>query len=249
MVAEDRCAVDRHQTSHPMRTLTAISILVLLFAGCTALPSVQPLSVDPGETRARMLDLAIGEWRAFGGQVVRFSGKSERIDPVGIWEDTAQGSALVARYWRAIDLGWNGADCDKPWSAAFLSWLIAEAGVRETEFTGGALHSEYLRAIAAGRGEAGRRFQLRDPALYAPKPGDLICAPREGPAAKSFDRIEPEAPMHCDIVIANEDGFLDSIGGNVRNSVSRTLRPVAPGGLVTSAPDRPWQLVVENLYP
>ncbi len=232
-----------------MKTLTAIAILVLLFAGCATLPRVESPATDPRSTRARMLDLAIAEWRAFGGQVSRFSGTSERIDPVGLWEDTGAGSALVAKYWRAIDRNWSGADCDKPWSAAFLSWLMAEAGVPATEFPGGALHSEYLRAIASHRGEAGRRFQLRDPADYGPRPGDLICAPRDGPAAIPFNRIDPETPMHCDLVIANEDGILDSIGGNVRNSVSRTLRQVAPNGLVTGASDRPWQLVVENLYP
>lgn len=223
-------------------------ILVLLFTGCASTTTVGPAE-DPSRARERLIDLAIQEWRAFDGQIVRFEGERERIDPVGLWEDSRSGSALVAKYWRAVAKPWAGTDCDKPWSAAFVSWVVREAGIPERSFPGGALHADYLRAIAGHSNGADKRFRLRDPASYAPRPGDLICAPRGGSRPARFDQIDPEAPMHCDIVISNENGQLDSIGGNVRNSVSRTLRAVDATGLAASAVDRPWQLVVENLYP
>ena len=227
---------------------TLVAILVVLFAGCTS-TRTEVVPEQPGQVRERLVALAIQEWRAFDGQIVRFDAGKERIDPVGLWEDTQAGGALVAKYWNAVGKPWDGADCDKPWSAAFVSWLMREAGVPRQAFAGGALHSEYLQAIADQSQDTARHFRLRDAADYSPKPGDLICAPRDGSKRARFDQIEPHSPMHCDLVIANADGILDSIGGNVRNSVSRTLRHVDQYGLATSATDRPWQLVVENLYP
>ena len=168
---------------------------------------------------------------------------------MGLWEDSKAGGALVAKYWRAVDKPWDGADCDKPWSAAFVSWLMREAGVPRQAFAGGSLHAEYLLMIAGQPHDALQRFRLRDVTDYSPRPGDLICAPRDGSKRARFDQIDPQGPMHCDLVISNVDGVLDSIGGNVRNSLSRTLRHVDRDGLVTGATDRPWQLVVENLYP
>jgi hypothetical protein len=41
--------------------------------------------------------------------------------------------------------------------------------------------------------------------------------------------------------------MLESIGGNVRNSVSKTVRAAGSDGLLP--PDRPWVLVVEDRYP
>jgi hypothetical protein len=55
--------------------------------------------------------------------------------------------------------------------------------------------------------------------------------------------------MHCDLVVLNQGGRLESIGGNVRNSVSKTVRQVGPDGLLPAFGDRPWVLVVENRYP
>jgi hypothetical protein len=49
-------------------------------------------------------------------------------------------------------------------------------------------------------------------------------------------------------VVFNAGGRLESIGGNVRNSVSKTVRQVSPDGLLLMG-DRPWALVVEVRYP
>jgi len=231
-----------------MPRLASVVFLVLIFTGCASIRTEAPIG-NPNLVRARLIDLAVQEWRAFGGQVVLFDGGRERIDPVGLWEDSGPAIPLVAKYWRSVGKPWDGRDCDKPWSAAFISWLMNSAGVSRAEFSGGALHAEYLNAILHHQDDPGARFLLRDPSRYAPRPGDLICAPRGGQRPSRFDSINPEAPMHCDIVISNAEGKLESIGGNVRNSVSRTVRIIDASGLLASAADRPWQLVVENLYP
>jgi hypothetical protein len=53
--------------------------------------------------------------------------------------------------------------------------------------------------------------------------------------------------MHCDLVMFTDGQTLESIGGNVRNSVSKTVRQLGPDGLLLH--DRPWVLVVEDRYP
>ena len=53
--------------------------------------------------------------------------------------------------------------------------------------------------------------------------------------------------MHCDLVVFNDGRTLESIGGNVRNSVSKTVRQLGSDGMLLR--DRPWVLVVEDRYP
>jgi len=85
-----------------------------------------------------------------------------------------------------------------------------------------------------------------------PRPGDLICATRgthgfipvygEDPAAV----LRSHAKLHCDIVVEKRGNTLQSIGGNVRNSVSKTQLPLGPNGLLKPSERRPWFVVLEN---
>jgi len=109
------------------------------------------------------------------------------------------------------------------------------------------LHSDYLRAIAKSGDEPDARFVLRDAKLFRPRPGDLICATRAGASIPAYNQIPDGTTMHCDLVVRNDGGMLESIGGNVRNSVSKTVRAAGPDGLLPR--DRPWVLVVEDRYP
>lgn len=221
--------------------------LLLGAAGCAAMPPRPP--VDPQLVRGNILRLALAEWNAFGGQTIYRDGGRERIDPVGVWEDERRGIPRVAAYWQAVGEDWSGIDCDKPWSAAFISWLMREAGVGEAAFAPSGLHADYLRAIARRQDAPDARFALRDATAFPPRPGDLICATRAGASIPAFDAIPDGTPMHCDLVVAVADGTLESIGGNVRNSVSKTLRKLDAAGRLDPASDRPWVLVVENRYP
>lgn len=220
--------------------------LLLFLAGCaTALP---PRPLAPPETiRASMLRLAEQEWFAFNGQTIRYNALGrEIIDPVGFWEDEKKGAALVTKYWQSIGSDWTGLDVDKPWSAAFISWVMANAGVPADEMPASATHAGYLRAAIKG---GGAHWQPHPPGDYAPRAGDLICATRAGQKIERFDDIPAGATLHCDIVVMTGVGRLWSIGGNVRNSVTRTERPIDENGHLTAESGRRWFLVLENLYP
>lgn len=223
----------------------------LSLAACAS--SLPPRAIAPAETvRANILRLANQEWHAFGGQISRRApDRHEIIDPVGVWEDERKGSALVAKYWRSVGQDWTGLDGDKPWSAAFISWVMAEAGVSGDEMPASATHAGYLRAAIAGKGSGSTpgHWRAYPPDAYAPQPGDLICATRAGQKIAQFDDIPLGATLHCDIVVTVDAGRLDSIGGNVRNSVTKSERILGTDGRLSGNLDRQWFLVLENRYP
>ncbi len=232
------------------RRLGVVAALGTLLAACAVQPAaVRQPQMNPVLIKGNILRVATEEWNAFRGQTIYLDGGRERIDPVGIWEDERRGSPRIVGYWRSVAEDWSGYDCDKPWSAAFISWIMLKAGVPPELFTPSGLHADYLRAIADGAGDPASRFALQDARTFSPRPGDLICATRAGASVSGFDRIPNGTPMHCDLVVFNEGGRLESIGGNVRNSVSKTVRQVGPNGLLPMTNDRPWVLVVENRYP
>lgn len=232
-----------------MRCFGALILSGIVLAACAVQPAIRRPPADPTLVKGNILRLADTEWNAFGNQTVYLENGRERIDPVGVWEDERRGSPRIAGYWRSVGEDWTGINCDKPWSAAFISWLMLEAGVPPDLFTPSGLHSDYLRAIAASENEPTARFALRDAKLFAPRPGDLICATRAGASIPSYDQIPDGTTMHCDLVTFNAGGRLESVGGNVRNSVSKTVRQVGPDGLLPASGDRPWVLVVEDRYP
>ena len=238
----------------PRRGSVAMAIVAaaLLAAACAPLAPRMPTrpAVSPETVRANIVALANREWQAFGGQTIHYAADGhEIIDPVASWEDERKGSPLVAKYWRAVGADWSGSDCDKPWSAAFVSWVMAEAGVPASEMPASAAHAGYLRAAIAAASAPGAHWRARQPVDYAPHPGDLICAPRAGQKIAAFDDIPADAKLHCDIVVEAGAGCLASIGGNVRNSVSLTERDVDIDGHLPAGAGRHWFLVLENLYP
>ncbi len=86
---------------------------------------------------------------------------------------------------------------------------------------------------------------------YKPKRGDLICAHRGvGFWGEADELPQPEAlesaKLHCDIVVETDGRTLQAIGGNVRNSVSKSILTLSPEGYLQPVPHRPWFLVIEN---
>jgi hypothetical protein len=164
--------------------------------------------------------------------------------------------ARVARYWDRVDAG-HAADVRRaaalagqpelypawrrPWSAAFISWVMARAG--ETSFTGSPSHSTYLHSMWLRRPD--RLIPIEQ---YAPAPGDLVCAARDAPigGAEFLQRLQDWSghfDAHCDVVVQVEAGRAILIGGNVRNTAAATVTPIRDGRLVRTAA-RPWAVAM-----
>jgi len=77
----------------------------------------------------------------------------------------------------------------------------------------------------------------------------LICANRgQGKPTNVIEELPDSlhSKLHCDIVVETKDQTLQAIGGNVRNSVSKTILTLSPKGYLQFTSPRPWILIIEN---
>lgn len=209
------------------------------------------------QLRRRIVDLAIQEWGYFGFTVIdetsvefqnrrwRLPGERRRgVDPqeaarvadsiAGYWSVTADGAWIIERQnriWRAA--GGVGRRWRDPWSAAFISWVMCEAGLDEREeFQHHIAHYVYIdQAIEARDGSASRAaFTAYEVGERAVEPGDLVCRARRGAYKTLAERraaLGNSARSHCDVVVKlePENERILVIGGNVRGSVRLKFLP------------------------
>ena len=219
-------------------------------------------SVPTADIRRRIVEIAVREWGFFGFRVApapeggdeetrdetggerrRRSrlppAEAERVAPsiAGYWAVTPEGSWIVARQndrWKGPDgitARWNA-----PWSAAFISWVMCEAGLGgPAQFRRAIAHHRYIdQALRARDGRAPEAaFLAHDIGEATIEPGDLLCSSRR-PAYRTIAERRRQmgigARSHCDIVVKVDEarGEVFAIGGNVRGIVSLKVLPVAP---------------------
>ncbi|QGU32026.1 DUF2272 domain-containing protein [Thermochromatium tepidum] len=215
-------------------------------------PIGTPPAPNPSLKRA-IIARAEQEWDYFGRQEVVFRGMVESIPLVGDWEDDGpRQSNRVNEYWRAVgqpDL--TGMDCQKPWSAAFIGWIMLNAGVPADQFRPSIAHWPYLADLIESADLPGRYFVPRRLQDYSPEPGDLICAYRSpSPPIMTNGYVSADAltgiSSHCDLVTGKHGRTLEAIGGNVRNSVSKIRIELDAQGHLQPIPRRPWFLIIQN---
>jgi hypothetical protein len=230
-------------------------------SGCQATPA----SADPG-LRRRIVDVAVQEWAFFGfGVVGQSPGDRFGLTPQASRavpqrrrrrrlsaDESARVAASIAGYWTVTAEGgwiidrqneeWNGpsgigARWRNPWSAAFISWVMCESGLRETTaFQRAVAHHRYIdQAIRARDGRAPQAaFVAYDLGEVAIAPGDMLCSGRR-PAYRTLDERRRQmgegARTHCDVVVKvdDENARILAIGGNVRSAVSLKILPAGPG--------------------
>ena len=141
----------------------------------------------------------------------------------------------------------SGFDAEVPWSAAFISWDIESAGVPRDLFCPDARHTIYVERLVIRARAPGAGFIPHHLAEYAPRVGDLICASRDsgGTTLENLNR----GPGHCDIVVEVRATEVHAIGGNVRDSVSRSVFPLDANGFLSPISGRPFFTVIENRLP
>lgn len=157
----------------------------------------------------------------------------------GYWSATPEGAEVIGdqnREWRRTD---RPIDWVQPWSAAFVSWVMCEAGLGDmNQFTRDISHRVYIdQAIRARDGQApDAAFVAHDAGEAEIQPGDLLCNARGSASYRTLaDRRRDTgeyAPLHCDIVVRvdAEAALFHMIGGNVLNSVTLTILPGVRGG-------------------
>ncbi len=207
--------------------------------------------------------IALDEWRLFG-MPVDDDAPDSRPEPSttllkperrpGLWE-------RIGEYWwigqdpDERETSWTGKhnaeggvfdfniDGHYAWSAAFISYVLREAGAG-ARFPYAPNHSTYINAAASGAAPALRAYA---PADVAPALGDLICAGRGSGARVRFRDLPTSYgfPAHCAIVVARVPGQISVIGGNVDDAVTLTHVPVGTDGRLAS----PDGTIIDTRYP
>ena len=251
----------RVRFNHPLSMPYMFLGIVLLLSGCavqkqrqtpaiSVAANITPSFVIP-DVRERMLYLARQEWKLFGRPEVNYD-----FDPPTVTypSEATQGHetllpffSRVFMYWHtATDLPIIGYEGElRPWSGAFIVWLARSAGVPESDLPSTVLHWDYIQHVMAGGSES--RFVSHAISTYAPKPGDIICAPRGDAFIQSIHTYKDlkRGAYHCDLVVAQRSGELDVIGGNVQDAVSLAHIKLDGAGKVLPTKARPWMLAIE----
>jgi Uncharacterized protein conserved in bacteria (DUF2272) len=252
--------------------------LLAALGGCVAPDAhVPPFARTPYEpfSRADAIAVATDEWHLFGSPVDdSIPGSSPSLLPSqrpgrwpGLWERIGE------YWWLGQDAGtyfsrWTGKhdakgrifpaseSIDYAWSAAFISYVMREAGAGP-KFPYSAAHAFYVDAGWHADREANPRYAVRAERVedYAPETGDLICFGTGRDSTLRFhDLPVPFFYGHCDLVTGVAPGMLTVIGGNVDDAVTMKHVPTTrEGRLATQAghvvdPRYPWFVVVRVLY-
>ncbi len=113
-----------------------------------------------------------------------------------------------------------------PWSAAFISWCMNEAGYGNS-FKYAPNHARYI--VWANDNKINQNdslpfwaYDVTDNEAAYPEPGDLICKNRLG-NQYTLNTLNENAVSHCDVVteIDKANGIITVIGGNVLDKVNK----------------------------
>lgn len=189
----------------------------------------------------------------------------------GSWESEARMDASIAGYWSATPDGprvierqnrqWRDGEGEtpwvEPWSAAFVSWVMCEAGLGDMgQFRRDIAHWVYVdQAIEARDGASPTAaYVAHDAGEVDLRPGDLVCNARGRATYRTLaDRRREQgeqAPLHCDIVVRVDTPArtMAVIGGNVLNGVSLTVVPLVAGEGGRLRPLGPEDMVGARAY-
>lgn len=169
--------------------------------------------------KRRLIAIAIAEHNKFSQGTIK--------------ETSTVGRELVAGYWNYGVL--QGAqDVSVPWSAVFMSYIFRMAGAGPF-FNYSQRHSDYIRSSVKAR-KQNLPVPLKGyrPHEVAIALGDLVCFPRQSGITYDTDY---HYKSHCDLVVEvnKSTGQVVTIGGNVSNSVSKTMYNIDSAGRITSA--------------
>jgi hypothetical protein len=248
-----------------MRRLAASVVLLLSAAACAPKPPAKvagplaplgpcPVSswqpeAPPPTTSAKVsiVLLAVQEWARYGRQTIVFANSGPaHTEQLGVREREAP--QRINDYWKSVGRPTlSGLDTEVPWSAAFISWDIESAGVPRGLFCPDARHTIYVERLVERARRPGAALVPRHLDERAPQVGDLICASREG-GGTTLENLN-RGPGHCDIVVEVRPGEVHAIGGNVGDSVTRSVFPLDAKGFLSPIAARPFFTVIENRLP
>jgi Uncharacterized protein conserved in bacteria (DUF2272) len=248
-----------------MHSRTTPLLMLLAVAACAPTPApkpavaLKPLGPCPASSwkpeappptasaKTSMVLLAVQEWARYGRQTVVYPATGPaRTEQQGVQERDAP--ERINDYWKSVGRpNLSGLDTDVPWSAAFISWDIESAGVARELFCPDARHTIYVERMVERTRRPGAVFIPHHLNERAPRVGDLLCASRAS-GDTTLENLN-RGPGHCDIVVEVRPGEVHAIGGNVADSVTRSVFPLDESGFLSPISARRFFTVIENRLP
>jgi hypothetical protein len=175
-------------------------------------------------------------WRGFFPRLSDEEALRVATSVAGYWAVTPEAAMMVGRQNAALGAP-DGSRRSDPWSAAFISWVMCEAGLGDaSRFQRAIAHHAYIdQAIRAREGGAPQSaFVAHDAGEALIVPGDLLCSARRPvyrTLAERRRQLGVGARTHCDIVVKVDEprARIYAIGGNVGRAVSLKLLRAARG--------------------
>ncbi len=200
-------------------------------------------------TKARLIENALAEWNFF-----EQGGRQESDDPQ---------FRRIGTYWQSVGEDFDGRSLipgskpgtkvNPPWSAAFISYIVRISGGGD-RFLYAQAHAIYVQDFVAGH--PGGLYEAMRPEHYAPQPGDLVHAGREGAKRFDFDaareafKADKRYASHSDLVVEVDlnKGVAITIGGNVSQTVGKKRLKLNGDGTLKTRSDSvgvlPWIAVL-----
>lgn len=170
------------------------------------------------------------------------------------WRDYKELSPFVSdvlvSYWKSVDKLFSNNDMQNssihasyPWSSAFISYLFQKAGAGG-KFPYSAAHSGYFQVAKSYRDDSSaslRGFRITE---YAPKVGDLVVYSRE--SGKGYD-THGHFASHGELVIKVGNGFIETVGGNVGDSVKKSRFKTDSKGYLSNNSQALFMVIENNI--
>ena len=132
----------------------------------------------------------------------------------------------------------------KPWSGAFVAWTMSHSGVSASDFPRDRAPRRLSRGPLRSQQRGGARLHAARAQRVFAQAGRSRLHRHGRPDWRHADsrtarrRIDSTA-NHCDVVTDVRGGYVQAIGGNVKNSVTMSLFPVDLRGRLVRSPGKP----------
>lgn len=242
----DRYTVVQVMRSQSSSGNTYIEVALPLPAGAAGPPQVL------GWTLASNLesnDATTINWATVKNELVRIANREYDAwnMPIVTFETNPQNFPEQKAYWGTVgvrptdgQLGSRNWQSGHAWSAAFISYVVQQAGTG-MHFCYNAYHSCYIVCARHNRQYGHRQnpfwaYPINDPIAAWPEPGDIVCKNRSGGALTLVSTLCGDS-SHCDIVVTvdRERRQIITVGGNVDNRVARRIVKLTPLGFIDAA--------------
>jgi hypothetical protein len=154
----------------------------------------------------------------------------------------------IRKYWSETGFGFTSVDV--PWSAVFISWCVKKAGAADGEFLFNPQHSQFVFWAINQASKPNALFKGRDPALYAPKIGDIIQNNRGAAMTFGTAATTKSYASHSAIVIEEgmdgEGRYVRTVGGNEGDTVGRRKIKLFANGKIRN-PNGYYIAIIETL--